>query len=721
MIRGLVFGLLRGLLRLLYHVELKGMEHLHEVGERTLIVVNHTSFLDAILLSVFLPEDIGYAIHSTYYKKWWIRPFKRWIRLFAVDHSDPMAMKSLIKHVKEGNKVVIFPEGRITLTGSLMKVYPGPGMVADKADADILPIRIDGAQYTPFSRLRGQVRLRWFPIIKLTILPAHHFDFPESLNGRERRREAGRILSEIMTEMVFETSHYQRRIWDAITEAAYTHGHEHLILEDLQRTPLDYKQLILRSFLLGNLFRHEAKQGERVGVLLPNVSSCVITILALQSRGIVPTMLNYTMGKKAGVAALETAMVKTIITSRAFIEKAKLEALCESLGNHAKIIYLEDFREKITLTGKILAWLATRNPERSIKRRLKTVKPDDEALVLFTSGSEGLPKGVVLSHQNILANVAQLASRFDFTSRDVCFNALPVFHSFGMTGGVWLPLVMGMKVFLYPSPLHYRVIPEVVYDVNATLLFGTNVFLAGYAKHAHPYDFYSLRYVVAGAEKLQDETRQLWMEKFGLRIFEGYGATEASPVIAANTPMHFKVGSVGYFLPGIHYKLEEVSGIEVGGRLWVKAPNVMAGYLLHDEPGVLQAPVDGWYDTGDIVRVDDDNFVHIEGRLKRFAKLAGEMISLTAVEELANLCWPDYMHVALAVSDANKGEQVVLMSTFKEAERKSLQAYAKKQGINELHVPRQYVYVDEVPLLGTGKVHYPAAQALLAEMMKEVS
>jgi len=602
-----------------------------------------------------------------------------------------------------------------------MKIYPGPGMVADKANADILPIRIDGAQYTPFSRVRGQLRLRWFPSIRLTILPAHRFDFPESLSGRERRNEAGRVLSEIMAEMVFQSSHYQRRIWDAITEAAYIHGHNHMVLEDLERTPLDYKQVILRSFLLGNLFRHEAKLGERVGVLLPNVSSCVLTILALQSRGIVPAMLNYTMGVKAGVAALETSMIQTVITSRAFIEKAGLELLCENLAEHARIIYLEDMRERITVSGKLSAWWAARNPERSIRRRLKHVDADDEALVLFTSGSEGLPKGVVLSHTNILANVAQLASRFDFTSRDVCFNALPIFHSFGMTGGVWLPLVMGMKVFLYPSPLHYRVIPEVVYDVNATLLFGTNVFLSGYAKHAHPYDFYSLRYVVAGAEKLQDETRQLWMEKFGLRIFEGYGATEASPVLAANTPMHFKVGSVGYFLPGIRYRLEDVAGIEQGGRLWVKGPNIMAGYLLHEQPGVLQAPKDGWYDTGDIVRIDDEQFVYIEGRLKRFAKLAGEMISLTAVEELANLCWPDYMHVALAVSDANKGEQVVLMSTYKEAERKSLQAYAKDQGVNELHVPRQYVYVDEVPLLGTGKIHYPAAQALLSEMMKETA
>jgi len=719
MARKLIFWFLRVMLRLLYRVELKGMEHLQNVGERALVVSNHTSFLDAILLSVFLPEDVGYAVHSSYYNKWWMRPLRRWTRLFAVDHGDPMAMKSLIKHVKEGNKVVIFPEGRITSTGSLMKIYPGPGMVADKANADILPIRIDGAQYTPFSRLRGQVRLRWFPSIRLTILPARRFDFPDSLNGRDRRNEAGRILSEIMAEMIFQSSNYQRRIWDAIAESAYIHGHDHPVLEDLERTPLTYKQLILRSILLGDLFRHEAKQGERVGVLLPNVSACVVTILALQSRGIVPAMLNYTIGVKAGVAALETAMIETVITSRAFIEKANLEVLCENFEKHVRIIYLEDIREKVTLLGKVSALLAARNPERSIARRLRSVKADDEALVLFTSGSEGLPKGVVLSHANILSNVAQLASRFDFTSRDICFNALPVFHSFGMTGGIWLPLVTGMKVFLYPSPLHYRVIPEVVYDVNATLLFGTNVFLAGYAKHAHPYDFYSLRYVVAGAEKLQDETRQLWMEKFGLRVFEGYGATETSPVIAANTPMHFKVGSVGYFLPGIRYKLEKIPGIKAGGRLWVKSPNVMAGYLLHDEPGVLQTPVDGWYDTGDIVRVDDQDFVYIEGRLKRFAKFAGEMISLTAVEELASLCWPDYMHVALAVDDAHKGEQIVLMSTYEMAERKALQTYVKANGINELYVPRQYVYVDEIPLLGTGKVHYPAAQALLTEMMKK--
>ena len=717
MVRNLVMWCLKIILKVIYRVDVKGMAHLQHTGDRVLIVANHTSLLDAVLLSVFLPGDISYAIHSSYFNKWWMKPIKSWVDLFSVDHADPMAMKSLIKHVKAGNKVVIFPEGRITATGSLMKIYPGPGMVADKADAEILPIRIDGAQYTPFSHLRGQVRLRWFPKISLTILPSYHLDFDSAMSGRERRQKAGKMLADIMIDMVFETTVYRRRIWDALIEANDMHGHQHMVLEDIERNPLNYRQLMMRSFLLGDAFQHIAKAGEHVGILLPNASACAVSVFALQSRGIVPAMLNYTMGEAGALAALETASIKHIITSRDFIEKAGLEALLQSLEQHANVIFLEDMRHSLSLWGKISAWWSARYPEAAIAKRLEHVSGEDAALVLFTSGSEGVPKGVVLSHQNLLANVAQLKASFDFSARDVCLNAMPLFHSFGMMGGMMLPLLSGMRLFLYPSPLHYRVIPEIAYDINATLMFGTNVFLAGYAKHAHPYDFYSLRCVLAGAEKLQDETRQLWMEKFGIRIFEAYGATEASPGIASNTPMHFKAGTVGRFFPGVQYRLEAIPGIETGGRLWVKGPNMMAGYLLHEEPNQLQPIEDEWYDTGDIVGVDEDGFVHIQGRLKRFAKIAGEMVSLAAVEELSNACWPDAMHAALAIDDASKGEQLVLMSTQQDANRKDLQSHAKAHGVNELQVPKQYLIVDEIPLFGTGKINYPAAQALLMERL----
>jgi len=717
----LIFWLLRGLLKKLYHVEVHGLEHFAQVSERALIVANHTSFLDAVLLSLFLPDDVAYAIHSSYFNKPWMQPIKRWVRLFAVDHTDPMAMKSLIKYVKAGNKVVIFPEGRITATGGLMKIYSGPGMVADKADADILPIRMDGAQYTPFSRLRGKVRLRWFPTIKLTILPPQHFTFPESMKGRERRQKAGRTLSSIMTNMAFETSNYRRHLWHALLDAANIHGAKSIILEDVERTPLSYHQLILRSFLLGDLLQSKLTFKAHVGLLLPNTSATILTLLGLQSHSAVPAMLNYTMGEKATLAALETANIHTVITARRFIEKAKLEHLVQALREKVTLIYLEDLKQEVTLRHKAKALLAATFPKQALKRRLNPTlqtpfQSSDPALILFTSGSEGAPKAVVLSHENLLSNVAQINARIAFNQHDVCLSALPIFHSFGMTGGVLLPLLTGMRIFLYTSPLHYRVIPEIAYDINATVLFGTNVFLAAYAKHADPYDFYAMRFVVAGAEKLQQETRELWMEKFGLRIYEGYGATETSPVLAVNTPMHYKLGSVGQLMPGISHRLEPVSGIADGGQLWVKGPNIMSGYLLHGQHGELQPPQDGWYDTGDIVRMDDEGFVHIQGRMKRFAKIAGEMISLTAVEAMAKQCWPHAMHIALAIADAKKGEQLVLISTAENLPRSEMLAHAKAHGIPELQVPRHFVCVEQIPLLGTGKTDYPAAQALLHAM-----
>jgi acyl-[acyl-carrier-protein]-phospholipid O-acyltransferase/long-chain-fatty-acid--[acyl-carrier-protein] ligase len=280
-----------------------------------------------------------------------------------------------------------------------------------------------------------------------------------------------------------------------------------------------------------------------------------------------------------------------------------------------------------------------------------------------------------------------------------------------------LPLVSGVRLFLYPSPLHYRIVPEAAYYTNATILFGTDTFLTGYARAANPYDFYSLRYVFAGAEKVRDETRRQWTEKFGLRILEGYGATETSPVLATNTPMHFRAGTVGRLLPGIFYRLEPVDGVAEGGRLHVAGPNVMKGYLSATKPGAIDAPPGGWYDTGDIVAIDGEGYVRILGRAKRFAKIAGEMVSLGAVEALAASLWPEFRHAALALPDARKGEQVVLLTDRPAATPEALLAQARAQGIAEVMVPRVVVPVPAVPLLGTGKLDYAAARALAEEKL----
>jgi acyl-[acyl-carrier-protein]-phospholipid O-acyltransferase/long-chain-fatty-acid--[acyl-carrier-protein] ligase len=422
----------------------------------------------------------------------------------------------------------------------------------------------------------------------------------------------------------------------------------------------------------------------------------------------VPAMLNFSTGAAAMLGACRGSQISRILTARRFIERAKLEPLIQALSPHVSIVYLEDVRPQIGFATRVVAlWKAlTRRPSRH------NLRANDPAVILYTSGSEGAPKGVVLSHRNLLANRHQLAAVVDVSPRDVVLNALPVFHSFGLTGGLLLPLFNGVRTFLYPSPLHYRTVPELAYGINATILFGTDTFLAGYARVADNYDFYSVRYVFAGAERVKAETRRVWFEKFGIRILEGYGATETSPALAVNTPMHFKAGTVGRLLPGVAHRLEAVAGIADGRRLFVHGPNVMLGYLRVERPGVLEPPADGWYDTGDIVDIDAQGFVTIKGRAKRFAKVAGEMVPLAAVEEFVASVWPSSMHAVVAVPDAKRGEQLVLVTSQKEAQRSVLSTAARVAGLPELFVPRTIASVDVVPVLGSGKIDYVNAGQL---------
>lgn len=706
-------SIFKGILRLLYGVKVHGAENMPEPGRPAVVVVNHVSFLDGLLLAAFLPGKPTFAVHTRIAKAWWVKPFLALFDAFPVDPMNPMAAKAMVKAVREGRTLVIFPEGRITVTGALMKVFDGPGMVADKADAPIIPVRIDGAQFTPFSRLRGKVKLRAFPRISLTILPPRHFSIEGEMSARQRRAIAGRRLYDEMSLMIFDTSDTGRTLFRALLDAKDVHGAGKPIVEDVTRTPLSYKRLVMGSLALAAPLGRTTRKGEATGVLLPNVAGVTVAFFALQSCGRVPAMLNYTAGLANLKAACIAADIRTIVTARAFVEQAKLSDVVAGLEKAGqKIVYLEDVRARIGTMDKVDAFVGTMFARRNHTRL--GVSPDAPAVILFTSGSEGVPKGVVLTHRNLLANCLQLAARIDFNEGDTVLNALPVFHSFGLTGGTLLPILNGVKTLLYPSPLHYRIVPALAYDSNATILFGTDTFLSGYARMAHSYDFYSIRYIFAGAERVKDETRRVYAEKFGLRILEGYGATEAGPVIAVNTPMHFRAGTVGRLLPGIESSLESVPGIAEGGRMSIRGPNVMAGYMKVDRPGVLQPPEDGWHDTGDIVDISDDGFVTIKGRAKRFAKIGGEMISLPAVEGYASALWPESEHAVVTRPDPRKGEQLVLFTTRKDTKASEIQAWGRENGVPEISMPRDVRHVDAIPALGTGKPDYVTMTTMAA-------
>ena len=689
-------------------VEVEGRENLPKEGDKAIIAPNHVSLLDAPLMYALLPPHSGFAIDTGMANKWWVKPFLNLVKTWSIDPTRPLGTRALINHVKNGETLVIFPEGRLTVTGGLMKVYDGTAMIADKADAPIIPVRIDGLERSRFGYLnKFQTKKVWFPKTRVTILPPVKLDVNPNLKGRARRQAAGARLQDIMTETAVKTAPIHQTLFEALVKAKIERDTGKPAVEDPLGTKLSYKKLILAAQVLGRKLAPLAAEGKAMGVMLPNSAGAAVTFFALQSIGRVPAMLNFTAGAQSIAAACKAAEVKVILTSRAFIEKARLGEVISKLEADAKIVYLEDVKASISFIDKLAGLMQGNKPQ--VQR-----SSDQPAAILFTSGSEGTPKGVVLSHTNILANATQSLTRVAVNGQDKVFNVLPVFHSFGLTAGLVMPLVAGVPVYLYPSPLHYRIVPELVYGSNATILFGTDTFLNGYARAAHPYDFARVRLILAGAEAVKERTRQIYMEKFGVRILEGYGVTETAPVLAINTPLANKSGTVGRLSPLMEARLEPVPGIEEGGRLYVRGPNVMLGYLRAENPGVLEPPENGWHDTGDIVTIDDQGFIKIRGRAKRFAKIGGEMISLSAVEAAAAELWPAAVSVAVSVPDLRKGERLILLTANDKATRAEFQAFAKKKGINELSIPAE-VMVSPVPLLGSGKPDYVTATQLVRE------
>ena len=504
-------------------------------------------------------------------------------------------------------------------------------------------------------------------------------------------------------------------LYQSLLQSAQNHGWGTKIIEDFSKKQLSYRSLVLKSQILGGKIHQHTEKESNIGLLLPNTLACVVTLFGLAAYRKVPAMLNYTGGSKNLVNSCITAELKTVITSRQFISKAELtEELQAIKGEVGKVIFLEDLAKEISLKDKIKGIWSLLRINHYYKKHSEFVPPiDSPAAILFTSGSEGAPKGVVLSHRNIISNIKQSLSVMDLNPNDKMFNALPMFHAFGFNLGTITPLLAGIPTFLYPNPKHFSTVVELIYDTRSTLLIGTNTFLAAYLKCSKNYDFNSLRMVFAGGEKLQDDTRKSWLEERGIRLLEGYGSTECGPVISCNTPMHQKTGSVGRILPGMDARYNPFPGTEDGGELCVRGENVMLGYLYLDNPGKIVPLPNGWYDTGDIVTYDNEGFITIRDRIKRFAKISGEMVSLSAIENEIAICWPDFKHGIVSMHDQKRGEKLVLITDKPDADRAELTKRLKAQGVSNIAIPSQIQVMKQLPLLGTGKVDYPSLIAFI--------
>jgi len=514
-------------------------------------------------------------------------------------------------------------------------------------------------------------------------------------------------ISPIPAPLPWKRSRIRTDVFSALLRASREMGSKKVIVIDGDERELSYKEIIRASFGLGSALTKLTQKHENVGVMLPTGAGAMIAFYALSAYGRVPAMMNFTAGSRNLNSAMKAGEVTKIITAHKFVELGGLEDLIADLSKTTEIIYLEDVREALGPIDKVRAIFGPLTPS------LIKASPDSDsaAVVLFTSGTEGEPKGVVLSHKNVMANVEQVRSHIGLSPEtDRLFNPLPTFHCFGLTVGAILPLIAGIPVAFHPSPLQPREIVKRIRAKNSTILLATDTFISQYARIGGDGEMDSVRLAVCGAERVKDETRAFVRKKFGIEILEGYGATEASPVVAANKWEDNKPGTVGVLMADMSSRLIPVEGISEGGRLQIRGPNIMMGYLRASAPGVLETPDEGWHDTGDIVSIDDQGFIRIKGRVKRFAKIGGEMVSLAVVENCASAIWPDNMHAAASLPDPRKGEQIILLTDAKDCNREDILAWARNHGVPELSVPRKVILVDEIPVLGTGKIDYGAVQ-----------
>ena len=687
-------------------VRLDTLDAALRTGERVILAPHHSSYLDPLLFSLFPEREPIAVISPSTARQKWFRYLKSAFNYAVVDQNDPFALKHIDDLWKKGNFLVLCPEPEPTTNGLIMKLSDSAVAAMESSGAWVVPARACNMQFTPFSRMRGRLARKIAPRVTLLSGEAEKPD-----NGADRnyaRRRIERMITDTMMlglwdkKPLFDTLLEQRRLW----------GGKHIVAIEPNGTKTNWNRFITLVLVMRKITESLTARDDRIGIMMPNTVATLAMMIGAQRADREPAMINYSMGVRSLKDACRIASVGVIVTSRRFVEEGKFQPLVDALsGEGVAIKYIEDLVSAMPAVQKLSCAVAARfahptpDPEKYAERT---------AIVLFTSGSEGTPKPVALSFLNVQANTAQVRTALDFYSTDVLVDVMPMFHSFGLCTGSIMPLSTGMPIAVYPTPLHYKKIPQFSYEVRGTVLLGTNTFLAGYAKNADPFDFFEMRYAICGGDKLKESTAKLWSDKFGIQVLEGYGVTECTPVVGVNRKVRNKSGTIGPVLAQTKTSLIPVEGIEEGGRLVVSGPNIMKGYIKPD--GSIAPPPETGYDTGDIVTIDDDGFITIIGRARRFAKIGGEMVSLAYVEEAVQEVWPDEPHAAVSVSgDGTKGESIVLLTERKNADREELRAALVKNGMAEIAIPKKVIVVDALPRIGVGKVDYRAAANMAAE------
>jgi acyl-[acyl-carrier-protein]-phospholipid O-acyltransferase/long-chain-fatty-acid--[acyl-carrier-protein] ligase len=711
----------------LYRIRVIGHENIPKSGG-ALLISNHMSFIDALLLIASSERPIRFLIDKAIYDLPYVKPFAKLTQ--AIPISSDVRPREMLKslrgassRIRDGEVVCIFAEGQITRIGQMLPFRHGFARILNGLDAPIVPVNLDGVWGSIFSFERGRFLWKTPRVLPHPIT----ISFGEPLPPTARPFEVRRAVQKLQTDAFVYRKPYLHALHRSLVRTAHRHPYR-FAMGDKRRPRMKWAGALLSAIYLALRLRSTWAGQEMVGILLPPSAPAALVNFAAMLSGKIPVNLNYTSSDETLASCAAQCGLQTVITTQPLLDKIPLKV-------PGKKILLEEVAAAPRLGERIAALLLWFLPGGTMERRLSggtRRKIDDLATVVFSSGSTGEPKGVMLTHYNIASNIQQMAQTFPFDRHDCLLGVLPFFHSFGFTVTLWLPATLGVGVVYHPSPLDLTAVAELVSDYRVTFLLATPTFLQAYLRRCSPEDFASLRYVVAGAEKLPERLAAEFEARFGLRPLEGYGTTECSPVVAVNAPdfrragslqLGSKRGSVGRPLPGVSVRIQdvdtgEVVGPEVPGLLLVSGPNVMKGYLRNPEK-TAEILRDGWYVTGDIAAEAEEGFLTITDRLSRFSKIGGEMVPHGKVEEvLQHLTGETEQKFAVTgVPDPRKGERLVVFYTLLPRALRTILDKLPDSGLPNLWVPRanQFFQIDELPVLGTGKLDLRRIRELALE------